>query len=96
MTQKMPKRAQSLCPVCLRRLDAVYERADDAVLLRKTCPEHGEFAVQDLAPDRPARLLHLARGARPDLADRLRGGRGARDGRRKGRVENLRTHVPSP
>ena len=45
MTQKMPKRAQSLCPVCLRRLDAVYERADDAVLLRKTCPEHGEFAV---------------------------------------------------
>ena len=42
------RRTQSLCPVCLRRLDAVYVRPEDApeaVLLEKTCPEHGVFRV---------------------------------------------------
>ena len=42
------RRTQSLCPVCLRRLDAVYERDgsdNSCVLLRKTCPEHGTFSV---------------------------------------------------
>ena len=37
---------QSLCPVCLRRLDAYYiNDTDGAVLLARTCPEHGEFAT---------------------------------------------------
>ncbi len=36
-------RTQSLCPVCLRRLDAFYVREGEAVFLCKTCPEHGEF-----------------------------------------------------
>lgn len=38
------RRTQSLCPVCLRRVEATYERsAKDAltVVLRKTCPDHG-------------------------------------------------------
>ena len=42
------RRTQSLCPVCLRRVEACYERsADDAltVVLRKTCPDHGTFSV---------------------------------------------------
>lgn len=42
------RRTQSLCPVCLRRLDAVYALAQDdpsCVELRKTCPDHGQFSV---------------------------------------------------
>ncbi len=34
---------QSLCPVCLRLVDAEYRREGDTVLLRKRCPEHGTF-----------------------------------------------------
>lgn len=36
-------RTRSLCPVCLRPVDAFYERKDQAVCLCKTCPEHGFF-----------------------------------------------------
>ena len=36
---------RSLCPVCLRRLDARYVRRGQSVLLERTCPEHGTFAV---------------------------------------------------
>ncbi len=36
---------QSLCPVCLRLVDAGYYREGDAVHLRKSCPEHGVFTV---------------------------------------------------
>lgn len=42
------RRTQSLCPVCLRRVEAAYERsAGDfrGVALRKVCPEHGSFSV---------------------------------------------------
>ncbi|MEE0815995.1 MAG: radical SAM protein, partial [Desulfovibrio fairfieldensis] len=44
------RRTQSLCPICLRRIEAVYERpetagAEKGVFLRKTCPEHGVFSV---------------------------------------------------
>lgn len=42
------RRTQSLCPVCLRRLDAVYALAQDdpyCVELRKACPDHGQFSV---------------------------------------------------
>jgi uncharacterized radical SAM superfamily Fe-S cluster-containing enzyme len=34
---------ESVCPVCLRRIDADRIAEDDAVFLRKTCPEHGAF-----------------------------------------------------
>ncbi len=36
---------QSLCPVCLRLVDADYHLEGDTVFLRKTCPEHGTFQV---------------------------------------------------
>ncbi len=36
---------QSLCPVCLRRLDARYVRRGGDILLERTCPEHGPFAA---------------------------------------------------
>lgn len=42
------RRTQSLCPVCLRRVEAVYQRVGGDcrdVVLRKTCPEHGSFSA---------------------------------------------------
>ena len=38
---------QSLCPLCLRRLDAFYAHSADGrtVELCKSCPEHGRFRV---------------------------------------------------
>lgn len=42
------RRTQSLCPVCLRRIEASYvQSVTDAhtVMLRKTCPDHGTFSV---------------------------------------------------
>ncbi len=36
---------ESLCPVCLRRVPASYRRSGGAVILHKTCPEHGDFSV---------------------------------------------------
>jgi len=40
---KVLRKTQSLCPECLKVLDAeVFER-DGKVWIRKTCPEHGEF-----------------------------------------------------
>lgn len=49
------RRAHSLCPICLRRLDATYETSaqwreahesgPQCVVLRKVCPEHGVFSV---------------------------------------------------
>ena len=42
------RRTQSLCPVCLRRIEACYAHSvTDArtVVLRKTCPDHGTFSV---------------------------------------------------
>lgn len=38
-------RTQSVCPVCLRRIDAAYVREGETVSFRKTCPRHGSFAV---------------------------------------------------
>ena len=42
------RRTQSLCPVCLRRIEATYEQSGTDprdVVLRKTCPDHGTFSV---------------------------------------------------
>ena len=39
------RRTQSLCPVCLRRLDAAYVQEEKTVLLNKSCPDHGPFSV---------------------------------------------------
>ena len=43
----MLRRTQSLCPLCLRRLDAFYVHSADGrtVELCKSCPEHGQFRV---------------------------------------------------
>lgn len=43
----MLRRTQSLCPLCLRRLDAFYAHSADGrtVELCKSCPEHGRFRV---------------------------------------------------
>ena len=36
---------ESLCPVCLKRIPARYERIDGKAYMIKECPEHGEFKV---------------------------------------------------
>ena len=38
---KRIRSAQTLCPVCLRRLEGAYEEdGDGAVYLSRTCPQH--------------------------------------------------------
>lgn len=44
-TARTLHRTQSVCPVCLRRIDAAYVREGETVVFRKTCPQHGSFAV---------------------------------------------------
>ena len=40
------RETRSVCPVCLRNLPArLVREADGAVLLEKSCPEHGAFRV---------------------------------------------------
>ena len=39
-------KTKSLCPACLKRVEAAYVRRDNEVWLKKNCPEHGSFAVQ--------------------------------------------------
>jgi uncharacterized radical SAM superfamily Fe-S cluster-containing enzyme len=39
----LPKRTKSLCPECKGILDAEIFEQDGKVLMRKTCPKHGEF-----------------------------------------------------
>lgn len=61
------RRTQSLCPVCLRRIEAVYERleaagAEQGVFLRKTCPEHGTFSVPVWVALEPADAQGVAPG----------------------------------
>ena len=36
---------ESLCPVCLKKIPARYERIDGKAYMLKTCPEHGYFKV---------------------------------------------------
>lgn len=36
---------ESLCPVCLKRIPARYERIDGKAYMVKDCPEHGHFKV---------------------------------------------------
>ncbi|MBR2716667.1 MAG: radical SAM protein [Oscillospiraceae bacterium] len=39
------KNTKSVCPVCLRVLDAQLVSTDDAVYMTKECPEHGRYQV---------------------------------------------------
>lgn len=64
------RRTQSLCPVCLRRVDAVYARsASDprCVELRKTCPDHGGFSVPVWRVPQAAALAGSDMYAMPDF-----------------------------
>jgi uncharacterized radical SAM superfamily Fe-S cluster-containing enzyme len=36
---------ESLCPVCLKKIPARYERIDGKAYIVKHCQEHGEFKV---------------------------------------------------
>lgn len=38
-------RTLSLCPICLRRIDAAYVRQGGTVRFVKSCPQHGAFSV---------------------------------------------------
>jgi uncharacterized radical SAM superfamily Fe-S cluster-containing enzyme len=39
----LPKIITSLCPECLRRVEATIYEDNGKVLIRKSCPQHGEF-----------------------------------------------------
>lgn len=43
MDGALPQRTQSLCPVCLARLEATRRREGQEVFLVKECPDHGAF-----------------------------------------------------
>lgn len=45
MKVEMDQAVESVCPVCLRRIDGHLVRRQDNVLLEKSCPEHGAFSV---------------------------------------------------
>jgi 7,8-dihydro-6-hydroxymethylpterin dimethyltransferase len=37
------KTTQSICPECLKALDATIFEDEGKVFIKKTCPEHGEY-----------------------------------------------------
>lgn len=37
---------QSVCPVCLQRIDGQLRREGDRILMDKHCPQHGNFSVE--------------------------------------------------
>ena len=43
LIQGLPKKTDSLCPECLRHLVADLYDEDGKVMMRKECPEHGEY-----------------------------------------------------
>ncbi len=43
MVNEMEKKTLSLCPVCLKRIPAIIIEEDGKIIIKKTCPEHGEF-----------------------------------------------------
>lgn len=59
----MIHRTQSLCPVCLRPVDAFYEREGQTVYLRKTCPEHGSFETPAWDEEQGAPLFNAWRSS---------------------------------
>ena len=42
---EMLHETESLCPVCLKKIPARYERIDGKAYMLKSCPEHGDFRV---------------------------------------------------
>jgi uncharacterized radical SAM superfamily Fe-S cluster-containing enzyme len=43
ITKGLPKMTQSLCPECLKIIEAVLFEENGRVMMEKTCPEHGDF-----------------------------------------------------
>ncbi len=41
--KKMTDKTKSLCPECLKTIDAVVEEKDNKIFIKKTCKEHGDF-----------------------------------------------------
>jgi hypothetical protein len=39
----LPKKTGSLCPECKARITAEIYEENGKVMIRKTCPQHGEF-----------------------------------------------------
>lgn len=45
MNETVLHKTESVCPVCLKRIQADLVRQDSRVLLQKDCPEHGSFST---------------------------------------------------
>ena len=41
---RLPDETESVCPVCLRPVGALLVPEGDEVLMKKSCPEHGDFS----------------------------------------------------
>lgn len=39
------QKTESVCPVCLRKVEARYRSDNESVWLEKTCPDHGDFSA---------------------------------------------------
>ena len=45
MNDTVLHKTESVCPVCLKRIQADLVRQESSVILRKKCPEHGSFST---------------------------------------------------
>lgn len=61
---------KSVCPACLKVLDAQIVRRDEDVYLEKTCPEHGEFSTVIWRGDSPSWEEWNSKDVRYDLPKR--------------------------
>ena len=63
----------SLCPVCLRRVDAKIVQSGEGIFLLKFCPEHGE--QREILEHDAAYFLGRMRYTKPGTASKLQTGR---------------------
>ena len=63
----------SICPACLKRVDAKIVLAEDSILLLKYCPEHGE--QEELMEENGAYFLSRMQYTKPGTASKLQTGR---------------------
>ena len=66
MSEGVLSRTESVCPVCLRRINASRVMIDGDIYLMKTCPEHGVFqtVLWRGTPD----FVEWGQARRPDAA----------------------------
>ena len=65
-------RTKSVCPVCLKVLDARMRAEADGIYMDKTCPEHGDYVVRirfERDPDGSLKVCRLVYDQSSALAE---------------------------